>query len=189
MTLWTLLFLAMTPKMAQPRTKYQDLIAMVLMTISGLKRLCRTVWVRISAIQILEKNVANKVEKKGESAVENRVHDTILTALDNVVIPRIEMGLKSITGSSRRGPNSVVQNPDQRNFWGNMEKTPLMTASSRTDSNINQYRNYETRNSENIEDADFAAFKSNYARQTCTHHNDYAFSGSISEGCKLELDD
>ena len=49
----------------------------------------------------------------------------------------------------------MVQNPDQKDFSGNTEKTPLMLASSRVDLNIDKNRNDETRNVENFEDRDF----------------------------------
>ena len=38
--------------------------------------------------------------------VENRSHDAILTAIDKVVIPRVEMAVKSITGSTGHRTNS-----------------------------------------------------------------------------------
>ena len=93
------------------------------------------------------------------SKVNSMMH--FFTAMDNVVLPRIEMAVRSITASSRRGPNKVVQNPDQRGFSGNLEDIPLMTASSCTDLNIKNNRNDETRSSENIKDGDFPARKSN----------------------------
>ena len=61
-------------------------------------------------------------------AIKNRVHDAILTAVDNVVIPRVEMAVRSFTKSSRQGPNRLVQNPDFKDFSGNTENTPLMSA-------------------------------------------------------------
>ena len=54
--------------------------------------------------------------------VENQVLASMLTAMDNVVLPRVELVVKSITESSGRGPNSMVQLVDQRNFSGNAEK-------------------------------------------------------------------
>ena len=42
--------------------------------------------------------------------VENRMHDAILAVIDNVVIPRVEMAVKSITNSTGHGTNSEVQN-------------------------------------------------------------------------------
>ena len=61
--------------------------------------------------------------------VKNGVHDATLTALDKLVTRRVEMAARSITESSARKLSNVVQNPDQRHFTGNTEKTPLMSAS------------------------------------------------------------
>ena len=95
-------------------------------------------------------------------SVENRMHDALLTAIDNLVIPRVEITVRSITGSSGRGPSSVVQNPGRRDFIGNTGNTPLMSTSSRIDLNFDQDRNYETSNVENFQDGDFPAFRPNY---------------------------
>ena len=102
--------------------------------------------------------------------VENRLHDAILTVMDKVVIPPVEMAVRSITGSSRHGPNSVVQNPDRSDFTENTENTPLMSASSRLDLNIDQDSIDETRDIENLKDDNFPALKPNYDRKAHTHH-------------------
>ena len=78
--------------------------------------------------------------------VENRMHDAILTAIDNVVIPRVELAVKSITGSAGHGTSSEVQNLDLRDFLGNIRNTPVMSASSRLDLDNELNRNEETRN-------------------------------------------
>ena len=80
--------------------------------------------------------------------VENRVHDAILTSMGNVVLPRVEKAVRSITESLMRWPNSMVQNPDPRDFSGNTENTPLMLAPSWEYLNTDQVRNDETRNVE-----------------------------------------
>ena len=61
--------------------------------------------------------------------IANRMHDAVLAAMDNMVIPRVQMAMRSITESLGRGSISVVQNRDQKDFTGNTENTPLMTAS------------------------------------------------------------
>ena len=48
-----------------------------------------------------------------------------LTALHDVVFPRVEMAVRLITGSSGNGGNRIVQNRDQEVFTGNAENTPL----------------------------------------------------------------
>ena len=50
-------------------------------------------------------NIADNIGKDVDNAVmavENRVHDAILTAMDNVVIPRVEMTVRSIIESAAR---------------------------------------------------------------------------------------
>ena len=64
----------------------------------------------------------------GAFVVEN--FDAILTAMNSVVIPRVDMAARSVTCSSRNGPYSLVQNLDGRDFMANIEKTPLKSASS-----------------------------------------------------------
>ena len=70
---------------------------------------------RTSHDQVFEGKLADKIRKEFDipvTAVEIRVHDAILTATGNVVIPRVEMAVRSITESSGPGPNSVVRSPD-----------------------------------------------------------------------------
>ena len=68
---------------------------------------------------VVGNNIDDKIMKKVNNAVmtvENRMHDAIVTAMDNVFIQRVEMAVRSITGSSGHGPNSVVQNLDKKEF-------------------------------------------------------------------------
>ena len=79
------------------------------------------------------------------------MHDAISTAMDNVVLPRVEMAVNSITGPTGHGTNSEVRNPDRKDCIGIIRNTPLMSASSRLDLDIelNELnRNDETRNNE-----------------------------------------
>ena len=108
--------------------------------------------------------MANKVRSEVDNAVkavENRIYDAILTAMDNVKTATVEMAVRSITELSGRGPNSVVQNPDQSDFSGNMEIILLVAASSRAYLNINRNKHDETRNFENFEDGDFPVLRPN----------------------------
>ena len=91
--------------------------------------------------------------------------------MDNAVIPRVEMAVRLITGSPGQGPSSVSQNPGGRDFTKNTENTPLMSAYSRLDLNINQDRDDETRSVENFEDGDFPALRPNCDRRPHAHHS------------------
>ena len=117
----------------------------------------------VSHVQVIGKKMSDRHRKEIDrvvAAVETWDFDAILTSMVRVVIPRVEMAMRSITGfgSSGRGPCSVVQNSDRRDFLGNMEDTPLMTACYRADLNIND-RIDETRNIENTEDGNSPALK------------------------------
>ena len=90
--------------------------------------------------------------------------------MDDVVFPRLEMAVRSINVSSGHRPDSVVQNPDKRNFLGNNENTPSKSASSRLDLNNDEDRIDETRDIETFEDRDFPALRPNYDRQAHTQH-------------------
>ena len=53
--------------------------------------------------QVIEKNIFDNIKKEVDNAVmavENPMRDAILTALDNVVIPGVEMVVRSINLSS-----------------------------------------------------------------------------------------
>ena len=110
--------------------------------------------------QVLENEVDNKITKAVSSAVmtvQNRLHDAILAAIDDVVIPRVEMAVKSITGSTGHGTNGEVQNPVRRDFIGNFRNTPLTSASSLLDLDKELNRNDETRNDVDFEHGNFPA--------------------------------
>ena len=99
------------------------------------------------------------------------MHDAILTAMNDVVTPRVEMAARLITGSSGNGPNSIVQNSDRKDFTGDAENTPLSSASSGLDSNIKQDELDETRDFDTSEDGDFPATKLYYDRRAHAHYN------------------
>ena len=84
------------------------------------------------------------------------MHDAILTAMDNVVTPPVELAVRSITASSGHGTNSALQNQDRRDSIGNTENIPLKSAFSLLELNIDQDRIDETHDNKNSEDGDMA---------------------------------
>ena len=131
--------------------------------------------------QVIEVNFDNKIRRVRDNAistVENRMQDAFSTAMDEVVIARVEMTVTSITGSSRHGTNSEVQNPDRKDILRNAGNTPLKLDSSRLDLNTNQDRKEETRNEENFEDGDFPSLRlvcdqGALIRAACPEGNDW----------------
>ena len=69
----------------------------------------------------LEKNIVNKKRSKLDSVttvLETRVKDAVLTVIENLVIPRVELAMKSLNASSGHWVGSVVLDPDQKEFSG-----------------------------------------------------------------------
>ena len=87
------------------------------------------------------------------------------------------MAVRSMTSSSANGPNSIVQNPDRKDFTGNTENTPLRSASSRLDLNIDQDIIDETCDIDNSEDGGFAATRLNYDRRAHAQHSIFVCDG------------
>ena len=52
--------------------------------------------------------------------VKTRVHEAIVAAVDNLVIPRVELAIKSVSAASGWDTGGVVIDPDQRSFSGNI---------------------------------------------------------------------
>ena len=96
------------------------------------------------------------------------------------------MAVRSIRGSSGNGPNSVVQNPDRRDFPENTENIPLSSASNQLDLNIDQNIIDGTRDIDISEDGDYPATKLNNDRGANAHHTytsilfEYAVSKKIA---------
>ena len=103
-------------------------------------------------------------------SVESCKLEAILTAVDRTIFPRVQMALRLITSSSGHGQNSVVQYRDQKDFTGNTEITPLVSALSQFDLTMDQDKTHENRDNEKLEDGDFPALKYNNDRRARTHH-------------------
>ena len=66
-------------------------------------------------MQKLENNIADQIQSEVEkvvATVETRVHEAILSAMDNLVVPW------SVGISMTRIPSSIVSEPDQGDFSG-----------------------------------------------------------------------
>ena len=71
-----------------------------------------------------EENIVSKVRSEVDyviTSVETRVQDMVLTAIDNLVIPIVELAMKSTNASSGWTVDGNVLKPDHRDFSGNVE--------------------------------------------------------------------
>ena len=78
-----------------------------------------------------------------------------------------------------------LRSPDQRDYSANMEDTPLMRESGRTDLKVNHNRNVLNRNNEVIEDGEFLALISNLDWQTHTLHKYWASGEKFSDALQI----
>ena len=79
------------------------------------------------------------------AAVTISVEGATLTRMDTVITRKVEIAVRSITGSSGHELKNSAQNPDQREFLSGTGNTPLITASIRSKLFINRRRIDETR--------------------------------------------
>ena len=129
--------------------------------------------------QIIENNIDNKLKMAVKSAVmtlKKWMHDAISTRMDNVVVTRVAVAVRSTTEMSGRGSSSVVQDPHQWDLAKSTGNTPLMSASSRISLNVGQHKNVATRDDESFEVGNFLALRPKndhraHANHMVTVHN------------------
>ena len=122
----------------------------------------------------LEKNIVSKLQSGMKSVITTlkiRLKDAVLTAIESLIIPRVELAMKLVNASYGYGVDSVVLEPDQRDFSGNMEGFQ-MTASSRINSHTDIDRIDETRGNITVKRGrgDLLVKEGNIDRQTHNHH-------------------
>ena len=118
------------------------------------------------------------VEKEGSESgslmtlFENRVQDAVfavMTAVEDLLLPRVELLMISVNAFSGRDADSLVPDPDQRDFSANIEGLQ-MTASTRINTDLNQID--ETRRSSIVvERGDSLVKEKNFDRQAHSHHS------------------
>ena len=124
-------------------------------------------------VHTLEKNIVNKVRGKVDSVmttVATGVQDAILTAKENMVIAKVEQAMKTANASSGRVVESIVPDPDNRDFSGKFVYL-WMTALKRINFNLDTKKIVKTRGIFTVEGGDLSVNKKNFQRQTQGHHN------------------
>ena len=122
-------------------------------------------------MQTLEKNISHKLRSEVENvaAVETSVYEAILSAMDNLVISRMELAMRSVGISSACNPSSAVCDPDEKDFSG-ITNGLQMTASSRFNSTANFNGIDEARGNITVEEGDLPVSERNPDRETHAHH-------------------
>ena len=101
--------------------------------------------------------------------VETTVQDAVLTAIKKLVIPRVQIAMKSVLASSGRGVDSVVLDSDRRDFSKNIDCLQ-MTASRWINSHTGLIRTDETRGSITVQGGELSVNDGIFDRQAETHH-------------------
>ena len=111
----------------------------------------------------VDRQMSNNVDR-----VENRIQNAILTAVDMIVAPKIELAIRSINASSGRHVTSVSANSEHREHVGFI--TSFENASGNNIllhvSNVND----ETRHKFPDEVSELSVLETNFDRQAHTHH-------------------
>ena len=118
-----------------------------------------------------EENIVSKVRSDVDNVVttvKTRVQDAVLTAIENLVIPGVELAMKSANASSGRSVDGNVLKPDQKGFLGNVEGLQR-TASSKILSHRDFNKIDETRGNFTVEEGDLVVNERNFELQTDTH--------------------
>ena len=102
--------------------------------------------------------------------VEDRIQNAILTAIDNILAPKIELAIRSINPFSGRDVTSVSANSERREHVGFNASFENASGNSNTlgVSNVND----ETRHNFPDEVSELSVPETHFDRQPHTHHRD-----------------
>ena len=117
-------------------------------------------------VHTIEENIISKVRSEVEkvlTSVETRVQDAVLTAVENFVIPRLDLAMKSAIAPSGGSVDGNVMEPDQMDFLGNIEGL-RMTAFSRINTHTDLKKIDETRGNITVGEGDLLVNENNTDR-------------------------
>ena len=131
-------------------------------------------------VKTLERCFNERIDREMSNfvdTVEDRIQNAILTAIENIVAPKIELAIRSINASSGRDVTIVIANSERGEHMG--INAPFENASGNNNipyvSNVND----ETRHNISNEVSELSVPETNFDRQAHTHH--------IYNHCKLFL--
>ena len=117
----------------------------------------------------IDREVSNIVD-----TVEDRIQNAILTAIDDIVAPKIEFAIRALNASSGRDATSVSANSERREHVG--INTSFENASGNNNtlgvSNVND----DTRHNVQDEVSELSVPETHFDRQAHTHHRNGAYS-------------
>ena len=122
-------------------------------------------------VKTLERRFNERIDREMcniVDTVEDRIQNAILTAIDNIVVPKIELAIRSINASSGRDVTSVSANSERREQGG--INPPFDSASENNNmlsvTNINDEPRYNTQDAV----SELSVTGTYFDRQSHTHH-------------------
>ena len=124
------------------------------------------------SVKTLERCFNERIDREMKNiidTVEDRIQNAILTAIDNIVTPKIEIAIRSINASSERDVTSVSSNSERRErVWINAS----FENASRNNDTLDVFNvNDESRNNIPDEVSELSVSETHFDRQAHTHHN------------------
>ena len=123
------------------------------------------------SVKTLERCFNERIDREMNNIVdtiEDRMQNAVLTAIDNIIAPKIELAIRSINASSGRDATSVSANSERRERIG--INASFENASKNNDtldvSNVND----ETRHNNPDEVSELSVPETHFDRQSRTHH-------------------
>ena len=127
------------------------------------------------SVKTLERCFNERIDREMSNivdTVENRIKNAILTAIDNIVTPKIELAIRSINASSGRDATSVSASFERREHVGINASFENASGNDNTlgVSNVND----ETRHDIPDEVSELSVPETRFNRQPQTHHTNTA---------------
>ena len=122
-------------------------------------------------VKTLERCFNERIDREMSNivdAVEDRIQNAILTAIDNIVAPKIELAIRSINASSGRDATSVAANSDCREHVG--INTTFGSASANADTQAVSRENDEARHNTLDDVSGLSVPETHFDRPPHTHH-------------------
>ena len=132
-------------------------------------------------VQILEKRLADRIATETSNVVktvEDRIQNAILTAIDNIIAPRIDLTVMSIRASSGKDVASVIANSESGEQVGIFASFENVSDRNNTFQELNVTD--ETRGYKPDEVNGLSVPKAFSDRQPQIHHNDLICKSSIA---------
>ena len=128
------------------------------------------------SVKTLERCFNERIDREMNNlvdTVEDRIHNAILTAIDNIIAPKIELAIRSINASSGRVAASVSATSERKEHVGINVSFENASENNNTlgVSNIND----ETRRNIPDEVSELSVRETRFDRQPQTHHSQISF--------------